>query len=115
MRVLVCGSRDFTKRPLLITAFNGLPPHGPGPIIVHGNCRGADLMAKAEALTRGWWHWACSANWEREGRAAGPNRNARMLVEARPELVLAFPLPGSRGTHNMISLAEQAGVPVQVY
>jgi hypothetical protein len=42
--------------------------------------------------------------------AAGPIRNARMLEEGKPDIVIAF--PGGRGTANMIEQAHAAGVEV---
>ncbi len=50
------------------------------------------------------------ADWTTHGRAAGPIRNARMLAEYHPDLVIAF--PGGRGTLDMVSKAERAGVAV---
>ncbi len=39
-------------------------------------------------------------------------RNQQMLDEAKPDMVLAF--PGGRGTDDMVSRAEKAGVPVTI-
>jgi hypothetical protein len=50
------------------------------------------------------------ADWEKYGKAAGPIRNQQILVEGKPDLVVAF--QGGRGTANMVSRAQQAGVPV---
>lgn len=114
MRILVTGSRDFTNRPLLVQAFNELGLLN--PVIIHGQCPdGADSMAQAEAHARGWWVWSCPANWSRYGSAAGPKRNQRMLDEAQPQVVLAFPLPGSVGTRDMMWRAEKANVPIRIY
>jgi hypothetical protein len=41
---------------------------------------------------------------------AGPIRNQRMLVEGKPDLVVAF--PGGKGTAGMVTLARNAGVDV---
>ena len=41
---------------------------------------------------------------------AGPRRNARMLAEGKPDLVVAF--PGGRGTADMVSKARAAKVEV---
>ena len=43
-------------------------------------------------------------------RGAGPERNARMLAEGRPDLVVAF--PGGTGTADMVRRAKAAGVRV---
>jgi hypothetical protein len=39
---------------------------------------------------------------------------AGRVVEGKPNLVVAFLAPNSRGTKHMISIAEKAGVPVKV-
>ena len=44
------------------------------------------------------------ADWDKFGRAAGPIRNAQMLREGKPDLVVAF--PGGRGTANMVAQAK---------
>lgn len=57
---------------------------------------------------------AFPADWTTHGKAAGPIRNSQMLKDGQPDLVVAFLGPNSRGTANMISQAEKAGVPVKV-
>ena len=37
-------------------------------------------------------------------------RNRRMLIEGKPDLVLAF--PGGKGTANMVEISRKAGVKV---
>lgn len=49
---------------------------------------------------------------------AGVRRNATMLVEAQPEVVLAFtdtPLAMSKGTADMVARARRAGITVLVF
>lgn len=60
------------------------------------------------------------ANWARDGRAAGPIRNRRMMeASPRPSLLLAFPLTGFRkrspGTWSAIVEAVAEGIPVRIY
>ena len=50
------------------------------------------------------------ANWKEYGKRAGYIRNAQMLNEGKPDLVVAF--PGGKGTQMMIKLAKAAGVKV---
>jgi hypothetical protein len=50
--------------------------------------------------------------WRMFGKRAGILRNERMLKEFKPDIVLAFPLPQSRGTVHMMEIARAAGVPV---
>lgn len=115
MRVLVCGGRDFADDALLVQALDMLHQHcGPVTHLIHGAARGADSIAAAWAqhgqLADDIKVVAFPANWKRDGKAAGPIRNERMLREGKPDRVVAF--PGGRGTAHMTSLAEAQGVPV---
>ena len=108
MRLLVCGGRGFADEP----GFNrlmGTLIERPS-VVIHGGARGADRMAGRWALNHGIPAEVYEADWDRDGKAAGPIRNARMLAEGKPDLVLA--LPGGRGTADMVAKAEAAGVPV---
>jgi hypothetical protein len=49
-------------------------------------------------------------DWKRLGTAAGPARNAKMLRDGKPDMVIAF--KGGRGTANMVKQATEAGVTV---
>jgi hypothetical protein len=51
------------------------------------------------------------ADWESHGRAAGPIRNAKMLIEGKPDYVIAF--PGGYGTLDMKKKAIKAGLEVR--
>jgi hypothetical protein len=55
------------------------------------------------------------AQWAKYGKKAGTIRNCQMLNEGHPDIVLAFPLPGSIGTWHMVKIAKKAGVGVIVY
>lgn len=50
------------------------------------------------------------ANWDKQGRKAGPIRNQNMIDLMAPDAVIAF--PGGRGTQGMIDLAKKNGVNV---
>lgn len=81
--------------------------------LMQGGADGADYLANEWAKTKaGIKRWVCKADWKKHGRSAGPIRNARML-EWKPDLVVAF--PGGRGTKNMVTQAQAAGVPVKIY
>ena len=119
MRLLVCGSRTWSDyRRLRRTLEATLAQHQAEDVtIIEGGARGADRMAGHLACMHGWRLEVYPARWQQEGRAAGVRRNARMLQEGRPELVVAFtvgPLAGSRGTADMVRRARAAGVPVQL-
>ena len=55
------------------------------------------------------------ADWDTHGRKAGPLRNIQMLEEGKPNMVIAFPTPTSKGTWHMVKISKEAGVPVYIY
>jgi len=115
MKILVTGSRNWTDR---ITMYQAIDETG-ADILIHGLAKGADWMARSIALEEGIIERGYAAKWDLYGRRAGPLRNQEMLDrEHRPEepidLVLAFPLPSSIGTHDMIRRATQNGIPVRI-
>jgi hypothetical protein len=119
MRLLVCGSRTWTDRPRLRQVLDQLvSDHGDGQVVlIEGDARGADRLAGQLARERGWRLERHPADWTHHGRAAGFRRNARMLRQGRPDLVVAFtvgPLQQSRGTADMVRRAQEAGVPVHL-
>ena len=111
--VIFCGSRDWKSVETIAERVASYPED---TIIIHGACRGADLIAQACAVRLGYtivpvpyFHWM--------GKRGGPERNRAMLeiLLAYKSLdkrvaVEAFPLNGP-GTQNMIDLAKDAGVP----
>ena len=109
-RVIVCGGRGYADRDRVFAVLDELHAELPIAVVAHGDAPGADRLATEWALRRGTLTSAYIAQWERDGRAAGPIRNQRMLVEAKPDLVVAF--PGNRGTADMVRRAKAAGVPV---
>jgi hypothetical protein len=109
VRVLVCGGRDFTDWALLKDTLDGLEPMQ-ASVIIHGAARGADTLASCWGKLRKVPVWAFQADWEKHGHAAGPFRNAQMIAEGLPDLVVAF--PGGRGTADMVRQARGAGVRV---
>jgi len=55
-----------------------------------------------------------NAEWKRDGKQAGPFRNALMLNTYPQAMVLAFPLEGP-GTWGCIKLAKQKRMVVRVF
>jgi len=124
MRVLVCGGRSYADKAKVYNTLDALCEQRgmkgdedacgnwmPKDIrIIHGGATGADALADDWAVV----NWVpvdeFKADWARDGKAAGPLRNQRMLVDGRPDLVVAF--PGGRGTADMVRRARAAGVEV---
>lgn len=112
MRVIVTGSRDWADEKAIRDAFEALPA-GEQHTIVHGGARGADALAGKVARSLGFEVEIHPADWSRYGRSAGPKRN-RKMASLGADLVLAFPLPSSIGTLDMIEVSRSAGIPVRV-
>lgn len=110
MRVLVCGSRHFHDKKRMKEVLDSYDITE----IIEGEAKGADLLARSFGEKFGIPVRAFPADWNTFGRAAGSIRNNQMLVEGKPELVIAFWDEKSRGTQNMINQAIKAGVEVRV-
>jgi hypothetical protein len=104
MKVLVCGGRDFKDSTLLYKALDEIQP----TLIIEGNCRGADRLARLWAISHQVPYQTFKANWDQWGAAAGVMRNQKMLDEGQPDLVVAC--PGGRGTADMITRTLKAEV-----
>jgi hypothetical protein len=115
MRVLVCGSRhfndyDFIKRALTEVILEKGIDIG---LIIHGAAKGADTTAGDVARDAGILVQAFPADWDTHGKRAGPIRNYQMLKEGKPDLVVAFIAPNSRGTKHMVEISRKAGIEVK--
>ena len=110
MRVLVCGSRDWTDETRIFQQLLLLPP---GTEIITGAARGVDRIAADNARLLEFPVREFPADWNRHGRSAGFIRNNEMLNED-PDLVIAFWDGQSRGTAHTIREAEKRGIPVQI-
>lgn len=109
MILLVCGDRDWFKELIMRKVIEELSPSQ----IIEGEARGADRMSRTIGDSLGIPVKRFPANWPQYGDSAGSIRNAKMLKEGKPDLVVAFheDIGGSRGTGNMLSKAEDADIP----
>ena len=112
MKVLVCGSRDWTEYNVIRGRLAKLPS---GTEIIEGGADGADEMARNAADTLGLDVIEYPANWARHGKRAGILRNIKMLDREQPDLVIAFQLKRSRGTQHTIDEARKRGIEVEVH
>lgn len=110
MRILVCGGRLFDDWRRVSVALDDILAPLNGAILLQGGAPGADRLAVKWAETRNVPVITFPANWRR-GKRAGPERNAFMLAEGKPDMVVAF--PGGPGTENMVTQAIAAGVKVE--
>lgn len=116
MRILVCGSRHFNDYERLKKEVLNALPVGDylDATIISGHAKGADSLGERLAKDMGWKCEIYPALWEILGKRAGPVRNAQMLSQGKPELVIAFLAEDSVGTKNMIDQSRKAGVKVIV-
>jgi len=124
--VLITGSRDWTDAATIQTALSAIyttwRPHRTEFeqfIVVHGDARGADNIARQWALNTHQndpWvtHEPHPAQWEDIGRSAGHRRNEEM-VNLGADLCLAFPLGRSPGTRGCMKLARKAGISMRQF
>lgn len=113
MKVLVCGGRSFNDRHMVNAILSEIRPVP--TLIIHGGAAGADRIADFWAKARKIpvaSYPVSKDEWALHGLAAGPIRNAKMLDESAPDLVIAF--PGGSGTANTVMLAERRRIPVRI-
>jgi YspA, cpYpsA-related SLOG family len=108
VRLLICGSRDWTDEAPIRKALERAKPH----VVLHGGASGADTLAGRLATEMDLAVLVFRADWS-VGRAAGVIRNQRMLDVGRPDWVIAFAddLMTSRGTRDMVERAVEFEVP----
>lgn len=104
--LMISGSRDWTELNTIRDYLAHISQTKPDVLLLHGGCRGVDLLSEQVARQFQWLTQVYVPDWSFIF-AAGPIRNARMLNEGDPDEVIAFPLGDSRGTRNAIDLAVQ--------
>jgi hypothetical protein len=115
MKVLICGDRNWSNIERVVDKLMELQDRG-YTTLIEGEANGADRIAKEAAKVLGFTIEAYPADWQKYGKAAGPIRNRQMLVEGKPDLVVAFhgDLENSRGTKNMVNQAIRANIDVRI-
>lgn len=113
MKVLVCGDRNWTDVEKIRQRLKLLPA---GSIIVEGEARGADSIARNVAIELDLEVRKYPADWKKYGRAAGPIRNRSQFNNEEPELVIAFhsDIVNSKGTLDMVTYAKSKGCEVEI-
>ena len=125
MRLLVSGDRNWTDRDYIFGVLDGIHSIFEVEVVIEGEARGADLIARAWAEDRRVPVQPYPAEWDKyrpepgsgKKNPAGPIRNREMLTNGKPDMVVAFhpDLAQSRGTLDMVRVSRQAGVPVKVF
>ncbi len=110
MKLLVCGGRKYADNLTLTQALGIIHKKRPVTLLIEGGAQGADRLARMWAICNDVPFVTEKADWQHYGKAAGPIRNAAMLVKHSPDALIAF--PGSSGTADMVRKAEDASVKV---
>ena len=110
MIVVVSGSRGWTDKEVIRKA---LLKHKP-ELVWEGGALGADRLAREVCQEELIPYKTERAKWSQYGKAAGVIRNAVML-DYKPDLLLAFWDGASPGTQGMINEASRRGITMEVY
>ena len=107
MKVIIAGSRTITDSCTVATAIfkSGFDVTE----VVSGRAQGVDTLGEQWGHQTGRKISVFPANWKRDGKAAGPIRNAQMRDYA--DAAIIFIWANSRGSENMRLQMEKAGKP----
>ena len=85
-------------------------------VIIEGEAKGADSMARVLAKKLGIKVEPYPAKWDEHGKAAGAIRNSQMLKEGKPDFCLAFhnDIKKSKGTADMVKKCQASGIPGKI-
>ena len=114
MRVIIAGSRGFFDWRLLCKKVGTILKNIPQEeiVIITGGANGADKLGKKYADLMGYRHEEYLADWTAHNRKAGVIRNREMAEEA--DALICFWDGESRGSKDMISVAEKKGLKTRV-
>lgn len=114
MKVLICGSRDYTNHLAIKRRVDELPDD---TIVIEGGASGADSWARYAAIERGLHVAQVKPLYTTHGRAAPLLRNQAML-RLEPDLVIAFSSSNSSltsGTSHVTLAAKREGIPIEIH
>lgn len=112
MRVIIAGSRTFNDYNLLQTSCDNILESIINIEIVSGTCNGADQLGERYSNEKGYKLKQFPADWDRYGKSAGYKRNEQMAKYA--DMLIVFWDGKSKGTKNMINIAENLGIEIKV-
>lgn len=112
MKVLVTGGRRFSCYEIVSDVLDQIVRSHPITELAHGACRGADLLAHRWAIENmiACRRYPVDEKLDGPWPAAGCRRNARMLDDFQPDLVVAF--QGGSGTANCVNEATKRGIEI---
>lgn len=113
IKVIIARGRNFEDYHRLCRVCDKILKKYSNKEIVSGAYKGADLLGERYANERNYHIKQFPADWRRYGKSAGQKRNAEMANYA--DALIAFWDGKSKGTKNMIELATQAGLKVEIF
>ncbi len=112
MKVIIAGGRDFDNYERLKLVCDFTLVRYADIEIVSGGCKGADMLGERYAKENNYPIKRFDANWDKNGKAAGPIRNKEMAEYA--DALICFWDGASKGTKSMIDLANKNKLKVRV-
>lgn len=112
MKVIIAGGRNFENYLLLKLKCDRILKGMEDIQIVSGGSKGADSLGERYARERHYVVKRFEAEWDKEGKAAGPIRNEKMAKYA--DCLIAFWDGKSIGTKDMINKATANNLSVRV-
>lgn len=117
MRLIIAGSREFKSLKAVgnaVRMFGKAHPDFHITEVVSGGARGADRLGEEVARTAGLTVKVFNPDWKKNGKAAGPLRNATMAEYGDALLALFITGIEGRGTQDMVEKMHRVGKPVFV-
>lgn len=112
-KIIVAGGRDFKDTERLYKILDKFLSNIKDLQLVTGDCpTGADDMVRYYADEKEIDLAVFNADWEKDGKAAGPIRNSKMAQYGHA--LIAFWDMESPGTDSMIKQARKVGIPVMI-
>lgn len=112
MKVIIAGSRTITDYDLICRMCDRILSEQTDIEIVSGTARGVDKLGERYAKERDYILHKFPADWDKYGKGAGYLRNEEMAKYA--DALIAFWDGSSKGTKNMIDLANRYGLKIRV-
>lgn len=117
MKILICGSRNWTDKERIKEEVESLIKQDYYiECIIEGEANGADKLGREVGEELKIPVIPFPADWEKHGKAAGHIRNQQMLDEGSPDYILAFHenIEQSKGTLNMLQKALKNNIKYQL-
>ncbi len=109
MRLLVCGGRHFLDAKAVVCELDEIHAARPIAVVIHGGLPVIGGAAEKWARKNKTSIVRYPANWLL-GKGAELTRNRFMLLDSRPDLLLAF--PGHKNLGALVGMARTLSIPV---